>query len=572
MRIRPRVASLAALGVVAATLLAAGAPAGAATNPPRRIVSAWLPYWTASASTASAVANKDLFTDASPFWFTASSATTITAQLDVATRQTVTDQLHAAGIPVFPSVTDSLPAHGMAAVLADPATRLQHVNALLATVIAGGYDGIDLDYEKFAFSDGSSTWAATRPSWVAFVTQLSAALHARGKKLSVTTPYMTAPTTGYWVYDWLHIGPYVDRLRIMTYDYSTSRAGPIAPISWVTAVAAFAVTQLPASKVWIGVPTYGYDWPSSTTGCPVDNMPVRQSHTATAAAALAVSLGRTTTWNATYGERTFTYLKTYSGHTATGAAASCTVTRTVWYDDRSSVLLRAHLVGTYHLGGIALWTVGGEDVGQWSLLRSYAQTIAPDVSFTRASTSVPKVAYGQAVTVYGLVTRGNGGTPIVGATVQMQAQRTGASTWNTLLTGTTSDTGAVQFSHVPTGATNYRLLTLSAFDHTADYSPVVTVAVTRAITLAATPTTLVHGGTFTLSGVVRPNAGGIRVYVQRWNGTGYTTVASVLAAPGGVFSYPVRTTTAGSYGYRVFVYGDATYGAFTTGRVTVTAT
>jgi hypothetical protein len=34
----------------------------------------------------------------------------------------------------------------------------------------------------------------------------------------------------------------------------------------------------------------------------------------------------------------------------------------------------------------------------------------------------------------------------------------------------------------------------------------------------------------------------------------------------------VRTTTAGSYGYRVFVYADAKYGAFTSGRVTVVAT
>ena len=66
-------------------------------------------------------------------------------------------------------------------------------------------------------------------------------------------------------------------------------------------------------KVQIGVPTYGYDWPSATIGCPVDNLPVRRSHTATAAAALAVSLGRTTTWNATYAERTFTYAKTYTG-------------------------------------------------------------------------------------------------------------------------------------------------------------------------------------------------------------------------------------------------------------------
>ena len=280
----------------------------------------------------------------------------------------------------------------------------------------------------------------------------------------------------------------------------------------------------------------------------------------------------TTVWNSTYAERTFSYPKTYTGHSATGAAASCTITRTVWYDERNSVILRSHLVGTYHLGGIALWTVGGEDVGQWPLLRSYAATIAPDVTFTRASVAPAHVAYGQAVTVYGLATRGNGGTPIAGASVQLQAQLVGASSWNTLATGTTGADGTVQFAHVPGGATNYRLLTLAAFDHTADYSPNATVTVSRTVSLVASPPTVVHGATFTLSGTARPYAAGIRVYVQRFSSAGYTTVASVVAGPGGVFSYPVKTSVAGSYGYRVFVYGDARFTAFTTGRVTVVAT
>jgi hypothetical protein len=358
----------------------------------------------------------------------------------------------------------------------------------------------------------------------------------------------------------------------MTYDYSTSSAGPIAPIGWVTSVAAYAATALPPSKVWIGVPTYGYDWPASTAGCPVDNMPKRVSYTATEAAALAVSLGVTTTWNATYGERTFSYLKTYTGHSSTGAAASCTVTRTVWYDERNSALMRAHLVGTYHLGGIVEWTVGGEDVGQWPLLRSYAQTIAPSVSFVRTSIARTHIAFGQPTTIYGLAMRGNGGAGIAGASVQLYGQLVGATRWGLLQTATTGSDGSVHFSHVPTGPTRYELRVVPDFDHTVAYGPVVSVSVSRSIMVAATPTTLAHGGTFTLSGVVRPNATGIHVYVQRWTGSTYLTVATVVAKPGGVFSYPVKTTTAGSYGYRVYVYADAKYGAFTTGRVTVTAT
>ena len=46
----------------------------------------------------------------------------------------------------------------------------------------------------------------------------------------------------------------------MTYDYSTSKAGPISPFAWVAKVAAFAVTQVPSGKIQIGVPNYGRDW------------------------------------------------------------------------------------------------------------------------------------------------------------------------------------------------------------------------------------------------------------------------------------------------------------------------
>jgi hypothetical protein len=156
--------------------------------------------------------------------------------------------------------------------------------------------------------------------------------------------------------------------------------------------------------------------------------------------------------------------------------------------------------------------------------------------------------------------------------VQLYGQLAGASSWGVLQTATTAGDGTVRFTHVPAGPTSYKLRVVPDFDHTVGNSSVVSVSVSRSITLGATPQTVVHGGSFTLSGAVRPNAAGIHVYVQRWTGSAYATVATVVAKPGGVFGYVVKTTTAGSYGYRVFVYADAKYGAYTTGRVTVVAT
>jgi spore germination protein YaaH len=147
----------------------------------------------------------------------------------------------------------------MAKTLADPAKRTAHVQDIVATVVNNGYDGIDLDYEVFAFSDGSASWATTQPNWTAFVTELGAALRGQGKKLIVTIPGPCSTTNkcggknGYWVYDMAGIAPAVDRIRIMAYDFHVNGAGPIAPISWVTAIVQYSITVMDPAKLQIGV-------------------------------------------------------------------------------------------------------------------------------------------------------------------------------------------------------------------------------------------------------------------------------------------------------------------------------
>ena len=138
---------------------------------------------------------------------------------------------------MVPSITDGSGKLTMAGILADPATRSTHVRTITDLVINRGYDGIDLDYEGFAFSDGRSSWATTRPNWAAFVAELGASLHAQGKLLSVTVPPIwDNGSSGYWVYAWPEMLPHVDRLRLMVYDWSVGSPGPVSPLSWQTNV------------------------------------------------------------------------------------------------------------------------------------------------------------------------------------------------------------------------------------------------------------------------------------------------------------------------------------------------
>ena len=180
------------------------------------------------------------------------------------------------GVPVIPSVFDRTEAGVMAGILADPAQRARHVDALVEFAAEGDYEGLDIDYEQFAFADGKDSWAATRPNWVAFVGELAARLHAEGRTLAVSIPpvYDAGQTddSGYWVYDYAAITPLVDAIRVMAYDYSNASTdeGPVAPLDWVERViAGTSAASGDPSKLVLGVPLYGYNWPIAVTGtCP----------------------------------------------------------------------------------------------------------------------------------------------------------------------------------------------------------------------------------------------------------------------------------------------------------------
>lgn len=405
---RPRLVALGAalvLVIVAAVGYAVSRPDEAPwkrTGPPIT-VHGWAPYWQTDSAYASFTANADVFSDLSLFAYHATAADAVTAypglgSLVPATYRAAAD---AAGVKLTASIIDDTGSGAMAAILADPTTRATHVQTIIQFATANLFDGIDIDYETFAFGDGRATWATTRPNWVLFIQELASALHGIDKTLTVSVPPMYDPDRtggdrGYWVYDYEAMGEVVDFIRIMAYDYNTSDPGPIAPIGWVRGLVDDITEMVPPSKLILGVPVYGYNWPTSILGvCPADQEPKRQNQSTKSAAALAASKGIVPTYDVERAESTFSYLENLVGVDAAGAHTECTVNRTVWFSDARAVYERAWTAERADLAGIAIWSLGSDDDLVWQGIdaaradvESWPPTVDDAASTTVASTAV----------------------------------------------------------------------------------------------------------------------------------------------------------------------------------------
>ena len=561
------------LVLVLATLLSPVAQA--ADNPPRKILTGWIPYYSMKTALPDALNNSDLIKEVMPFWYT--------LKFDGKAKAAVISDLYApanpsvpisepltalrnAGYSIIPTITDGTDKLVLAGLLKSPTSRAQIITSIVNLVTANNYDGIDLDFEGFAFVDGNTTWSATAPLWVAFVKELSTALHAQNKLLSISTPYVLNPNDaqkGYFVYSWAAIASSIDKLRIMTYDYSVSKAGPLGPITWAERTVQYAVSIMPASKIFVGVPGYGRDWVTAVSGiCPANvSGTVKVGAKAATfvmrdAASLAATYGATPTYNEQYGEMTFSYQKVYNGTTDSGLSTSCTASRTAWYQDAKSWALRAALVTKYRIGGITAWTFGMEEPLAMESIRQVAKDIAPDQVNAVASIDKASVEYGDAITVSGALTIKDK-SPVANINVRIEGKSGTDSTYRLLATATTGVDGTFQKPLIIGRTTAIRIHSDATWERSEGISPDIALSVNRVLTLSA-PTAAKSGNEIAITGNLRPRVAGNYLQIESFVGGSWKPLGQpVITDAQGAFSLTIAGQPRSILTLRATVAADA---------------
>ncbi|MHB9144298.1 MAG: glycosyl hydrolase family 18 protein [Symbiobacteriia bacterium] len=254
-------------------------------------------------------------------------------------------------------------------LLTDPQARARSQQEIVRRTAQYGAAGAQLDFEGVP-SD-------LRAQLSSYVTELAAALHQRGLTLSMAVPAKIADSpNSSWsgAFDYTALGTALDEMYVMAYDehYRLGPPGPIASLPWTEKVIRYAISVVPTKKLVLGVPGYGYDWPSTaqaaapggTDGAAGGGSEGARSVASRSADRLLSQTQARIEWDPLMGEDVAVY----------GTASE---THTVWFPDERSLEAKLALAQKYNLKGIALWRLGLEPASYWQPLAAW-RALPPD--------------------------------------------------------------------------------------------------------------------------------------------------------------------------------------------------
>ena len=221
---------------------------------------------------------------------------------------------------------------------------------LTAEVRRRGFAGVNIDFE-YVLPENKVQYAA-------FIGKMRELLRPEGYTVSVAVPpKVSNEQRGLLVEgaDYRLIGENADYVFLMTYEWGYTYGPPmaVAPLDKVRQVVEYALSQIPAEKLILGIPNYGYDWQ-----LPYERGVTRaQTIGNVQAVDLAVENGALIRYAQTAQSPWFTYKKSGMDHV-------------VWFEDVRSIQAKWKLVQELDLAGAWYWNLMRKFRGNWLMLES----------------------------------------------------------------------------------------------------------------------------------------------------------------------------------------------------------
>ena len=267
------------------------------------------------------------------------------------------------GYRVWPLITNQFDPDMTSKILANESMWERYKQGLINYATEYGYDGYNFDFENVHYKDKA---------------QLTKFVDFLAKGLRDYNLHSSIDVTGYsnsenWslVYDRKAYADAVDYVVLMAYDEtwaSSDTAGPVASYPWVRKHTEQMLSEVPASKLVLGIPFYMREW-----SVPVKGSWEGKAKSKTLAMSKALDLEREyrdamrwddrlkgnyltlTNKNGVYG--IYDEKKPYEG----------TLTK-IWFEDPQSLSYKVGLVKELQLAGVAAWRKGFEASDVWPVL------------------------------------------------------------------------------------------------------------------------------------------------------------------------------------------------------------
>ena len=234
-------------------------------------------------------------------------------------------------------------------LFANPQAQNNLIANILNNMRTKGYRGLDIDFEYI--------YPEEKDAYVAFVQKVASTLRAEGFLTIVSLAPKTSvdqPGLLYEAHDYRRLGEAADAVLLMTYEWGYKYSKPLAisPINNVRAVLDFAVTQIPPSKIFMGIPNYGYDWPLPFVAGETEAKTISN----TEAVEIAVRYGA----EIQFSEESQAPFFFYSDENG--------IRHEVWFEDARSIRSKLALVPEYGILGASYWNILNFFPQNWAVL------------------------------------------------------------------------------------------------------------------------------------------------------------------------------------------------------------